>query len=213
MGFLLRNQQVPKELSETFIYENMCDHWPLFLPINWHFNSINGISSTFTHLNAFFIYGIMLFSLSHFEYITINWKKWFSKCMELCIVCFFNLISVLLECCHSEMNVIFQGVVKMPFLLEGPFDSWTPIMTEMLSLSLFFLLWKFIYSQMIYTVTAINKSECYTQSSLCSDFNTQGSELNLSNKVSQVKEWRKEKRKDTEGERMWRGWLMLSYAS
>lgn len=51
----------------------------------------------------------MLFSLSHFENIMIDWKKCFTRYMELCIVSFFNINSLLLECCHSEMNVIFHG--------------------------------------------------------------------------------------------------------
>lgn len=39
--------------------------------------------------------------------------------MDLCIICFFDPDSVLLECCHSEMNIIFQGAVKMPPLLKA----------------------------------------------------------------------------------------------
>ena len=69
---------------------------------------------------AFWLYGAVLFSLSHFEeHHGKLEKKWFAKYMDLCIICFFAPDSVLLECCHSEMNIIFQGAVKMPPLLKA----------------------------------------------------------------------------------------------
>lgn len=49
----------------------------------------------------------------------INWKKRFTKYMELCVICFFNTDFVLLECCYSEMSISFEEAVKMPPFLES----------------------------------------------------------------------------------------------